>query len=57
MITQSQTERGIMEFQYEFPGKYLFHAHKVEFSVIGWVGIFQVNDNQQDQKESIEYGS
>ena len=57
MITLSQTERGIMEFQYEFPGKYLFHAHKVEFSEKGWVGIFQVNDNQQDQKESIEYGS
>jgi len=57
MITLSQTERGIMEFEYEYPGKYLFHAHKVEFSEKGWVGIFQVNDNQQDQKESIEYGS
>ena len=32
MITLSQTERGIMEFEYKFPGKYLFHAHKVEFS-------------------------
>jgi len=58
MITLSQGERGIMEFKYEYPGKYLFHAHKVEFSEKGWVGIFQVNDNQQDQKsESVEYGS
>ncbi len=50
MITLSQTERGIMEFQYEFPGKYLFHAHKVEFSEKGWVGIFQVNDNHNKMK-------
>jgi len=58
MITLSQGERGIMEFKYEYPGKYLFHAHKVEFSEKGWVGIFQVNDNPQDQKsESVEYGS
>lgn len=58
MITLSQTERGIMEFQYDYPGKYLFHAHKVEFSEKGWVGIFQVNDNQQDQKlESGKYGT
>jgi FtsP/CotA-like multicopper oxidase with cupredoxin domain len=45
MITLSQTERGIMEFQYTFPGKYLFHAHKVEFSEKGWVGLFLVKDN------------
>jgi len=35
----------------------LFHAHKVEFSEKGWVGIFQVNDNPQDKEESIEYGN
>jgi FtsP/CotA-like multicopper oxidase with cupredoxin domain len=40
MITLSQTERGIMEFEYTYPGKYLFHAHKVEFSEKGWVGLF-----------------
>ena len=45
MITFSQTERGIMEFEYDFPGKYLFHAHKVEFSEKGWVGVFLVNEN------------
>jgi len=46
MITLSQTERGIMEFSYDFPGKYLFHAHKVEFSEKGWIGIFLVKDNE-----------
>jgi len=47
MITLSQTERGIMEFEYKYPGKYLFHAHKVEFSEKGWVGIFLVKDSDE----------
>ena len=42
MITLSQTERGIMEFSYGYPGQYVFHAHKVEFSEKGWVGTFLV---------------
>lgn len=42
MITLSQTERGIMEFSYDYPGRYLFHAHKVEFSEKGWAGLFLV---------------
>ena len=40
MVTLSQTERGILEFEYDFPGRYLFHAHKVEFSEKGWSGLF-----------------
>ena len=48
MITLSQTERGIMEFQYKYPGKYLFHAHKVEFSEKGWVGLFLVQDAKEN---------
>lgn len=40
MITLSQSERGIMEFTYTYPGKYLFHAHKTEFAEKGWVGLF-----------------
>jgi len=55
MITLSQTERGIMEFEYTYPGKYLFHAHKVEFSEKGWVGIFLVKDNP-DKKSQGELG-
>ncbi|MGI0058074.1 MAG: multicopper oxidase domain-containing protein [Nitrosarchaeum sp.] len=46
MITLSQTERGIMEFKYQYPGKYLFHAHKVEFSEKGWVGLFLVQNKE-----------
>ena len=54
MITLSQTERGIMEFQYAYPGKYLFHAHKVEFSEKGWVGLFLV---KSDSKYEEGYGN
>lgn len=57
MITLSQTERGIMEFKYQYPGKYLFHAHKVEFSEKGWVGVFLVKDDEQKTTEEIDYGT
>lgn len=45
MITLSQGERGMMEFTYTYPGKYMFHAHKTEFAEKGWVGIFLVRDD------------
>lgn len=49
MVTLSQTERGIMEFVFDHTGRFLFHAHKVEFSEKGWVGMFLVrNGNSTD---------
>jgi hypothetical protein len=45
-----------MEFEYKYPGKYLFHAHKVEFSEKGWIGIFLVNENKEPI-ESEGYGT
>jgi len=57
MITLSQTERGIMEFEYYYPGKYLFHAHKVEFSEKGWIGMFLVKENPKSNSTGVEYGS
>lgn len=58
MVTFSQGDRGIMEFTYKYPGKYLFHAHKVEFSEKGWVGMFLVKDNpDQKSQTGVEYGS
>lgn len=59
MITLSQTERGIMEFEYDYPGKYLFHAHKVEFSEKGWVGIFLAQDNSKPSSLQLgtQYGT
>ena len=57
MLTLSQTERGIMEFEYSYPGKYLFHAHKVEFSEKGWVGIFLVKDSAKNSEKGGEFGT
>ena len=44
MVTMSQGERGILEFSYNYPGQYMFHAHKTEFAEKGWMGMFSVKD-------------
>ena len=41
-IMQTQAQRGILEFSYKFPGKYMFHAHNTEFAELGWTGHFEV---------------
>lgn len=46
VIMFSQGERGIMEFTYTYPGKYLVHAHKTEFAEKGWTGLFLVKDSE-----------
>jgi FtsP/CotA-like multicopper oxidase with cupredoxin domain len=38
----SQGNRGIMEFRYDYPGIYMFHAHQTEFMDLGWMGLFDV---------------
>ncbi len=37
-----QGDRGIVEFKYPYPGMYMFHSHKNEFSLKGWLGFFDV---------------
>jgi FtsP/CotA-like multicopper oxidase with cupredoxin domain len=44
MVTMSQGERHVLEFNFKFPGQYMFHAHQSEFSELGWVGVFDVRD-------------
>jgi FtsP/CotA-like multicopper oxidase with cupredoxin domain len=39
-----QGERGIMEFRYNFPGRFMFHAHVSEFAELGWMGLFEVKE-------------
>ena len=39
-----QGERGIMEFRYSFPGRFMFHAHVSEFAELGWMGLFEVKE-------------
>jgi FtsP/CotA-like multicopper oxidase with cupredoxin domain len=41
-ISQMQAQRGILEFSYKYPGRYMFHAHKTEFAELGWAGVFDV---------------
>jgi FtsP/CotA-like multicopper oxidase with cupredoxin domain len=41
-IMQTQAQRGILEFSYNYPGLYMFHAHNTEFAELGWTGNFRV---------------
>lgn len=41
-IMLCQGERGILEFEYKTPGRYMFHAHQSEFAELGWMGFFNV---------------
>jgi FtsP/CotA-like multicopper oxidase with cupredoxin domain len=41
-IALMQGQRGILEFRYKYPGRYMFHAHKTEFAELGWTGVFLV---------------
>jgi len=43
-IIQAQAQRGILEFSYRYPGKYMFHAHVTEFAELGWTGVFLVEE-------------
>jgi FtsP/CotA-like multicopper oxidase with cupredoxin domain len=43
-VVLGQGQRGIIEFTYKYPGKYMFHAHQSEFSDLGWMGIFNVTE-------------
>ena len=37
-----QGERSILEFEFRFPGEFMFHAHQSEFAELGWMGLFEV---------------
>ncbi|HEX9692700.1 MAG TPA: multicopper oxidase domain-containing protein [Gemmatimonadales bacterium] len=43
-LMMCQGERHIIEFTYDRPGRYMFHAHQSEFAELGWMGHFQVED-------------
>jgi FtsP/CotA-like multicopper oxidase with cupredoxin domain len=42
VLVLGQGDRGIMEIEYKYPGKYMFHAHVTEFTDLGWMGFFNV---------------
>jgi FtsP/CotA-like multicopper oxidase with cupredoxin domain len=37
-----QGQRGILEWRFRYPGKFMFHAHQSEFTELGWQGFFEV---------------
>jgi FtsP/CotA-like multicopper oxidase with cupredoxin domain len=43
-IILGQAQRGMLEFSYRYPGKYMFHAHVTEFAELGWTGAFEVEE-------------
>ena len=45
VITMGQAERHILEFTYNRPGQFMFHAHQSEFNGLGWMGIFEVTED------------
>ena len=42
IVAMMQGDRGILEFNYPYAGMYMFHAHKTEFTLKGWMGMFDV---------------
>lgn len=55
-IMQVQAQRGILEFRYRWPGKYMFHAHVSEFAELGWMGNFNVVDEADFETALAEAG-
>jgi manganese oxidase len=41
-ISMGQAERHMIEFTYDHPGDFMFHAHQTEFTDLGWMGFFEV---------------
>lgn len=51
-VMQAQAQRGILEFSYRWPGPYMFHAHVTEFTELGWMGHFNVV-NEEDFADAL----
>jgi FtsP/CotA-like multicopper oxidase with cupredoxin domain len=41
-IMIGQAQRGVLEMCFPHPGSFMFHAHKTEFTELGWMGFFEV---------------
>jgi manganese oxidase len=37
VVELGQGDRGIIEFTYDKPGMFMFHAHVTEFTDLGWM--------------------
>jgi FtsP/CotA-like multicopper oxidase with cupredoxin domain len=45
-VMQCQGQRAILEMKFPHPGKVMFHAHQSEFTELGWMGFFDVQDGR-----------
>jgi FtsP/CotA-like multicopper oxidase with cupredoxin domain len=43
IISMGQAERHMLEFTYDRPGRFMFHAHQTEFVELGWMSFFEVS--------------
>jgi FtsP/CotA-like multicopper oxidase with cupredoxin domain len=43
-VMQCQGQRGVLEIEFSNTGTFMFHAHQSEFTELGWMGFFQVED-------------
>jgi FtsP/CotA-like multicopper oxidase with cupredoxin domain len=43
-VMQCQGQRGVLEIRFANSGTFMFHAHQSEFTELGWMGYFQVED-------------
>jgi FtsP/CotA-like multicopper oxidase with cupredoxin domain len=43
-VMQCQGQRGVLEIEFAHTGSFMFHAHQSEFTVLGWLGFFDVVD-------------
>ncbi len=46
IVPLMQGDRWILEFKYQYPGMYMFHAHKTEFTMKGWMDMFNVTPHK-----------
>ena len=45
-VIQGQGQRGICELRFPSQGQFMFHAHKTEFADLGWMGFFDVVEDE-----------
>jgi manganese oxidase len=52
IVDMMQGDRGILEFKFDLPGQFMFHAHKTEFTDLGWMGTFNVIKSLDDSNST-----
>jgi len=43
-VMQCQGQRGVLELRFAHAGTFMFHAHQSEFTELGWMGYFRVEE-------------